>query len=83
VLQEEGPLALGCLLQRIHAARDPAPAVMTMACSDPVELDLVSQPLLHELRIFLGDHGSTKPGDLKRNLAEWRRSYKATAAATN
>ena len=45
LLQEEGPLRLGCLLKRIHAARDPAPAVMALACSDLIEFDLVSQPL--------------------------------------
>jgi hypothetical protein len=45
LLQEEGPLRLGCLLARIHAVRDPAPAVMALACSDLIELDLVSQPL--------------------------------------
>ena len=45
VLQEDGPLALGCLLKRISAARDPAPAVMALACSDLIELDLISEPL--------------------------------------
>jgi hypothetical protein len=45
VLQEDGRLPLGCLLERIHAARDPAPAVMAMACSDLLELDLVSPAL--------------------------------------
>jgi hypothetical protein len=45
VLQDEGPLRLGCLLKRIDVGRDPAPAIMAMACSDLIELDLVSQPL--------------------------------------
>lgn len=45
VLEEDGPLALGCLLERIDAGRDPAPAIMAMACSDLIELDLVSRPL--------------------------------------
>jgi hypothetical protein len=45
VLQEDGPMALGCLLKRIASTRDPAPAVLALACSDLVELDLVSQPL--------------------------------------
>jgi hypothetical protein len=45
VLQEEGPLQLGCLLKKIHAARDPAPAIMALACSDSLEIDLVTQPL--------------------------------------
>jgi hypothetical protein len=44
-MQEDGPMQLGCLLKRINAARDPAPAIMAMACSDLIELDLVSQPL--------------------------------------
>jgi hypothetical protein len=45
VIEEDGPLALGCLLRRIDASRDPAPAIMAMACSDLVEIDLVSRPL--------------------------------------
>jgi hypothetical protein len=45
VLQEDGPLRLACLLKRINAVRDPAPAVLALACSDLIELDLVSQPL--------------------------------------
>jgi hypothetical protein len=45
VLQEDGPLQLGCLLQRVRAIQDPAPAVMALACSDLVELDLISRPL--------------------------------------
>jgi hypothetical protein len=44
-LQEDGPLNLGSLLQRVRAVRDPAPAVMALACSDLIELDLFSQPL--------------------------------------
>jgi hypothetical protein len=44
-LQEDGPMQLSCLLSRIRATRDPAPAVMALACSDLIELDLVSQPL--------------------------------------
>jgi hypothetical protein len=45
VLQEDGPLQLGCLLQRVRAVRDQAPAVMALACSDLIELDLISRPL--------------------------------------
>jgi len=45
VIEEDGPLTLGCLLKRINAVRDPAPAIMAMACSDLIELDLVSRPL--------------------------------------
>jgi hypothetical protein len=44
-LQEDGPLQLGCLLKRVRTVRDPAPAVMALACSDLIELDLVSRPL--------------------------------------
>jgi hypothetical protein len=44
-LRDDGPLPLGSLLERITAARDPAPAIMAMACSDLIELDLVSEPL--------------------------------------
>jgi hypothetical protein len=45
VLQEEGPLHLAYLLRCIRSARDPLPAVMALACSDLVEIDLVSRPL--------------------------------------
>jgi hypothetical protein len=45
VLQEEGPLPLGCLLKQIRATRDPAPAVLALACSDLIELDLISHAL--------------------------------------
>jgi hypothetical protein len=45
VLQEDGPLQLGCLLKRVRSVRNPAPAVLALVCSDLVELDLVSQPL--------------------------------------
>jgi hypothetical protein len=45
VLEEDGPLALGCLLKRVNAARDPAPAILALACSDLIELDLVTRPL--------------------------------------
>ena len=45
VLQKDGPLPFGCLLKRIHVARQPAPAIMALACSDLLELDLVTQPL--------------------------------------
>jgi hypothetical protein len=45
VLQEDGPLRLACLLKRVRTVRDPAPAVMALACSDLLELDLLSQPL--------------------------------------
>jgi hypothetical protein len=44
-LQEDGPMQLGCLLKRIDIGRDPAPAIMAMACSDLIELDLASRAL--------------------------------------
>ncbi|ABE37259.1 conserved hypothetical protein [Rhodopseudomonas palustris BisB5] len=45
VLTEDGPLQLGCLLKRTRGPRDPAPAVMALACSDLLELDIISRPL--------------------------------------
>lgn len=45
LLAEDGPMQLGELLPRIDARRDPAPAVMALACSDLIELDLITRPL--------------------------------------
>jgi hypothetical protein len=45
MLLDEGPMPLGELLKCIRSERDPAPAVMALACADLVYLDLVSQPL--------------------------------------
>ena len=45
ILGEEGPMALGRLLAAIRTDRDAGAAVMALACSDLVELDLVSGPL--------------------------------------
>jgi hypothetical protein len=45
VLQEDGPLRLACLLKGVRTVRDPAPAVMALACSDLLELDVLSHPL--------------------------------------
>ncbi len=45
VLLDDGPMQLDRLLASIRSDRDPAPAVMALACADLVELDLVSQPL--------------------------------------
>jgi hypothetical protein len=42
VLVDDGPLHLGQLLQRIRTDREPAAAVMSLACSDLLELDLTS-----------------------------------------
>jgi hypothetical protein len=44
-LLDEGPMPLGELLKSIRSERDPAPAVMALACADLLYLDLVSQPL--------------------------------------
>jgi hypothetical protein len=44
-LLDDGPMQLGDLLKSIRSVRDPAPAVMALACADLLYLDLVSQPL--------------------------------------
>ncbi|MEY9753785.1 hypothetical protein [Bradyrhizobium yuanmingense] len=44
-LRDEGPMELGRLLEGLRADRDPAPAVMSMASEDLIEIDLVSQRL--------------------------------------
>lgn len=54
-LAEDGPLPLSQLLAAIQGDRDPAPAVMAMACSNLVELDLTS--------------GALGPSTLARSLA--------------
>jgi hypothetical protein len=45
ILNDDGPMSLGRLLSSIRADRDPTPAVMAMACSALIDLDLVSRPL--------------------------------------
>jgi hypothetical protein len=45
VLLDDGPMTLGRLLSSIRSDRDPSPAIMAMACSNLLALDLVSQPL--------------------------------------
>jgi hypothetical protein len=45
VLADEGPMALSRLLSSLRSDRDPNPAIMALACSDLIELDLVSRPL--------------------------------------
>jgi hypothetical protein len=45
MLLDEGPMPLGELLKSIRSERDPAPAVMALACADLLYLDLGSQPL--------------------------------------
>jgi hypothetical protein len=44
-LAEESPMPLAQLLNTVQGDRDPAPAVMALACADIVELDLKSLPL--------------------------------------
>jgi hypothetical protein len=44
-LADEGPMELGRLLEMISSDRDPSPAVMSLACSNLLELDLTSEPL--------------------------------------
>ncbi|WP_426434093.1 hypothetical protein [Bradyrhizobium genosp. P] len=44
-LTDDGAMPLADLLNRLRSNRDPATAVMALACADLVELDLVSAPL--------------------------------------
>ncbi|QDP26165.1 hypothetical protein [Bradyrhizobium cosmicum] len=44
-LTEDGAMPLGELLSRLRGHRDPASAVMSLACNDLIELDLDSTPL--------------------------------------
>ncbi|MDN4982167.1 hypothetical protein QY049_02875 [Bradyrhizobium sp. WYCCWR 13022] len=44
-LTDDGPMQLGELLHRLRSHRDPATAVMSLACHDLIELDLASTPL--------------------------------------
>lgn len=45
ILHEDGPITLARLLSSIQADRDPSPAILAMACSDLLELDLITRPL--------------------------------------
>jgi hypothetical protein len=45
VLADDGPMALSRLLASLRSDRDPNPTIMALACSDLIELDLVSKPL--------------------------------------
>lgn len=45
ILAEDGPMSLARLLAAIQSDRDPSPAIMALACSDLVVLDLVTRPL--------------------------------------
>jgi hypothetical protein len=45
MLSEDGPMTLAQLLSSIQSDRDPSPGILALACSDLLELDLVTQPL--------------------------------------
>lgn len=45
ILIDDGPFPLGHLLKGIRSDRDPTAAVMSLACSNLIELDLISQPI--------------------------------------
>ena len=45
VLGDDGPMSLARLLSSIRSDRDPTAAIMALACSDLIELDLTSGPL--------------------------------------
>jgi len=45
IVADEGPLEFGRLLELIRSDRDPSAAVLALACSDLLELDLASTPL--------------------------------------
>lgn len=45
ILADDGPMSLARLLSAVRSDRDPNPAIMALACSDLIELDLVSRPL--------------------------------------
>lgn len=45
IIEFEGRMSLGELMAAIRGEGDPAPSVMTLACADLLELDLVSQQL--------------------------------------
>jgi hypothetical protein len=44
-LADDGPMSLSRLLGVVRSDRDPSPGVLALACSDLIELDLVSRPL--------------------------------------
>jgi hypothetical protein len=45
ILGDDGPMTLARLLSTIRSDREPSAAIMALACSDLIELDLVSRPL--------------------------------------
>jgi hypothetical protein len=45
ILADDGPMTLSRLLSAVRGDRDPNPAILALACSDLIELDLISRPL--------------------------------------
>jgi hypothetical protein len=45
ILSDDGPMPLSRLLPAVRGDRDPIPPVLAMACSDLIEIDLVTRPL--------------------------------------
>jgi hypothetical protein len=45
ILIDDGPMRLGRLLESVRSDRDPSAAVMSLACLNLLELDLISAPL--------------------------------------
>jgi hypothetical protein len=45
ILADDGPMTLSRLLSAVRGDRDPSPAILALACSDLIELDLISRPL--------------------------------------
>jgi hypothetical protein len=45
ILADDGPMPLSRLLAAVWSDRDPSAAVMSLACADLIELDLISRPL--------------------------------------
>jgi hypothetical protein len=48
ILGDDGPMTLARLLAAIRSDRDPSPAILALACSDLIELDLITRPLSPE-----------------------------------
>ncbi|MBR0793053.1 hypothetical protein JQ631_28605 [Bradyrhizobium manausense] len=45
ILRDDGPMELIRLLESVRSDTDPTPSVLSLACDDLLEIDLVSQPL--------------------------------------
>ncbi|WLA63770.1 hypothetical protein [Bradyrhizobium diazoefficiens] len=45
ILRDEGPIELVRLLENIRSGGDPTPSVLSLACDDLLEIDLMSGPL--------------------------------------